>query len=70
MKKTSKKSTPKKSVKKVVMERPMMGMIPEPKRVTVEKAEGGFIVRKGYSDKQHIAKTIQEAQKIQEKLLK
>ena len=67
-KKTSKKSTPKKVGK--IMESPMMGMMPEPKRVTVEKAEGGFIVRKGYSDKQHIAKTIQEAQKIQEKLLK
>lgn len=62
MKKKSKK------VAKVMvspMEMPAM-----PKRTSIEKAENGFIVSRGYGEKSHVAKTYDEAQKIQKKLLK
>lgn len=42
----------------------------EPIQARIEKAEGGFIVTKGYGDKPTVAKTLAEAQKIQAKLLK
>jgi len=70
VKKTKSKSKPvKKSTKSsTLMEMPKMS--PMPKRCTIEKAQGGFIIREGYGDKQFIAKDMKEAQKIQEKLLK
>ena len=43
--------------------------IKETPQATVEKASNGFIVRCGYGQPVHIAKSIQEAQKIQAKLL-
>lgn len=74
MKKTSKKSTAKKTVKRVskspMMEMDSMKMPSMPKRCTIEKANGGYIIREGYGDKQFVAKDMGEAQKIQEKLLK
>ncbi len=63
-KKTAKKAPSKRSVKSE------MAFPKEPPRSSIEKADNGFIVSKGYGEKRHIAKTLKEAQKIQETLLK
>lgn len=42
----------------------------EPARVSIEKAKNGYVINKGYGEGTHIAKTMKEAVKIQEKLLK
>ena len=43
--------------------------IKETPQATLEKAANGFVIRSGYGSPVHIAKTMQEAQKIQAKLL-
>jgi hypothetical protein len=58
-----------KNLAKTVKAVPMMEM-KQPKRASVEKAEGGFIVSKGYGEKQHVVKDMKEAHKVLEKLLK
>lgn len=49
----------------------MMPSIPkEPPVATIQKASNGFIVTGRYGEKPAVAKTLQEAQKIQQRYLK
>jgi len=74
-----KKASPKKAVKRATPKKPMpVRIVPTesvykapkmPARASIEKADGGYIVSKGYGEKNHIAKDLPEAQKVLKKLL-
>ena len=72
--KPSPKSPTKKPSKKplpvrIVSDVPSMKMPLQPKKASIEKAEGGYIVSKGYGEKQHVAASLDEAQKTLKKLI-
>lgn len=72
------KSTGKAQAKKVVIKSakimPMsespMSSYKEPNRISIEKANNGFIVTKGYGTTPHIAKDMKEVNSVASKLLK
>jgi len=54
---------------RIVSDVPSMKMPLQPKKASIEKAEGGYIVSKGYGEKQHVAASLDEAQKTLKKLI-
>lgn len=66
--KKTKKTPAKKKTSSSAVDVPMMPK--EPPRATIQKAANGFIVTGQYGEKPAVAKTLKEAQAIQEKYLK
>lgn len=69
----AKKSTSKVTIKKATimpMSESPMSSYKEPKRISIEKANNGFIVTKGYGTTPHIAKDMKEVNSVASKLLK
>jgi len=68
-KKIVKKDTRKPMPVKIVSESPSVSGYKGPRSATIEKADGGYIVRGGWDKPSAVAKTLDEAQKHLKKIV-